>query len=248
MSENPTPVDPAAPPVADGAKARRELVRALVLCAFAVIFVRSFLFELFKIPSSSMVPTLEIGDYIVVSKFNYGLVFPFTSWEFVGWSTPRRGDVIVFLYPKDESLYYIKRVVGLPGDKIEFRGKDLWINGEAVPKEPIEDEAVRAALLRESGDSGELFWENLAGVKHPVKYSSYGSGLSEGAAQSHEVAPDHFFVMGDNRDDSYDSRSWGDVPRSNIRGKAQLVWLSLNRDASWSGDKVRWSRAFSAIH
>src|SRR5947209_5520912 len=107
---------------------RRDLMRALFFCLLAVVVVRSFLFEPFKIPSSSMVPTLRIGDHIFVSKFNYGLSLPFTKLEFLAWSAPKRGDVIVFLFPRDESLHYIKRVIGVPGDKVVFKGKDLYVN------------------------------------------------------------------------------------------------------------------------
>jgi signal peptidase I len=187
-----------------------------------------------------MVPTLQIGDHILVSKFNYGFVFPFTSWEFVGWASPKRGDVIVFIYPKDPSLHYIKRVVGVPGDKVEFRGKELWVNGEAVPKE-FQGEGLEGDKL--------LYQEALAGVSHLVQYSKNTAYDFSRSQDVHEVPADHFFVMGDNRDDSYDSRSWGDVPRANIRGKAQFILLSLDRNANWgTKDKMRWSRAFTAIH
>lgn len=231
------------------AAARKELIRAVVLCFIAVIIVRSFVFELFKIPSSSMVPTLKIGDHIVVSKFNYGFNFPFTTWEFVSWSAPKRGDVIVFIYPKDESLYYIKRVVGIPGDKIEFKGKDLWVNGAPVPKELITDEEEIKRILGDATGTGQVYKEDLNGVVHYVKYSQNNAYEFSRNSEPHVVSDDHFFVMGDNRDDSYDSRSWGDVPRKNLRGKAQMIWISLDRNASWgSTDKVRWARAMTLIH
>lgn len=234
----------------DPAAARREMIRALAICFIAVIFVRAFLFELFKIPSSSMVPTLRIGDHIVVSKFNYGLTFPFISWEFVRWGAPKRGDVIVFIYPKDESLYYIKRVVGVPGDTVEFKGKDLWLNGAPVKKELVADEKLALSVVgNESDSSGVLYRENLDGVEHYVKYSESKAYDFSRNPDPHVVPPDHFFVMGDNRDDSYDSRSWGDVPRHNIRGRAQMIWISLDRNAGWvSSDKIRWSRGMSFIH
>lgn len=256
--------DPPGPPnVPDSSAARNELLRALAICFIAVILVRSFVFELFKIPSSSMVPTLKIGDHIVVSKFNYGLTFPFTSWEFVSWSAPKRGDVVVFIYPKDESLYYIKRVVGVPGDKISFKGKDLYINGEPVPKEPIADPAEVAKVMgtdgrsanqlteeeqQEASETNKLFRENLNGVSHLVRHSDNTAYAFSDGAEAHEVAPDHFYVMGDNRDSSYDSRSWGDVPRKNLRGKAQLIWISLRKVPWNSWNKVRWSRAMTLIH
>ncbi len=237
-------------PVADPALARRELVRALVICFVAVIFVRSFVFELFKIPSSSMVPTLRIGDHIVVSKFNYGLTFPFTAWEFVNWGTPKRGDVIVFIYPKDESLYYIKRVIGLPGDKIDFKGKELSVNGQIVPKEIVSDEnEVRSVLGADDAAPGQLYRETIDGVSHYVKYSNSSAFDYSKNPESYQVQADQFFVMGDNRDDSYDSRSWGNVPRHNVRGQAQLIWISLDRNAGWSSsDKVRWNRSMQIIH
>lgn len=231
---------------ADPAAARKELVRALVICLVAVIIVRSFIFELFKIPSSSMIPTLKIGDHIVVSKFNYGFAVPLTSWEFLSWGNPKRGDVVVFIYPKDDSLYYIKRVVGVPGDKIQFKGKDLWVNDQPVPKTLVTDEKERSAVLG-SGD-GKLYSEEIHGVKHYVVYSDAPDDFSR-SQEPHTVAEGHFFVLGDNRDDSYDSRSWGDVPRHNIRGKAQMIWISLDRDASWgSSQKVRWGRGMTIIH
>ncbi len=243
--ENPTESNEVIAPAA----ARSELFRTLILCLIAVVFVRSFLFELFKIPSSSMVPTLQIGDHIVVSKFTYGLTFPFTSWEFVAWNSPKRGDVVVFVYPKDPSLYYIKRVIGVPGDKIEFKGKDLWVNGEAVKKDPIEDAELQAAILGGPPSGGKLYQEVLDTGAHVVKYSTEKSFDYVAPATVHEVAPDHFFVMGDNRDDSYDSRSWGDVPRANIRGRAQIIWLSVDKNTSWgSSKKIRWSRALTPIH
>lgn len=235
--------------VADATAARKELVRVITICLIAVIIVRSFVLELFKIPSSSMVPTLRIGDHIIVSKFNYGLTFPFTNWEFVSWSTPRRGDVIVFIYPKDESLYYVKRVIGLPGDKIEFKGKDLWVNGQAVKKDPVTDPEEVKSILGPGESPGQLFKETIDGTAHYVKYSQSNAYEFSRNEEPHEVQPDHFFVMGDNRDDSYDSRSWGDVPRKNLRGKAQLVWISLDRNASWGTvQKVRWSRSMTIIH
>jgi signal peptidase I len=237
-------------PVADPVVARKELVRALVICFISVILVRSFVFELFKIPSSSMVPTLRIGDHIVVSKFNYGLTFPFTAWEFVNWSAPKRGDVIVFIYPKDESLYYIKRVIGLPGDKIEFKGKDLSVNGHVIPKQLVSDETeIKTVLGAEDPGAGQLYTETIDGVSHYVKYSNSSAFDYSKNPESYQVAADQFFVMGDNRDDSYDSRSWGNVPRHNIRGKAQVIWVSLDRNAGWSSsDKVRWNRSMQVIH
>lgn len=223
---------------------RRELFKALGFCLAAVIVVRSFLFEPFKIPSSSMVPTLRIGDHIFVSKFNYGLSIPFTKVEFLRWSAPKRGDVVVFLFPRDESLHYIKRVVGIPGDRIEFRDKDLIINGEVVPKEPVTDQAEVDFVLATAAETSELYRERLGDAVHYVQYSK--KKLQSLSRIGHEeVVPEgSYFVVGDNRDESYDSRSWGVVPRENIKGLAQIVWLSLDQKQSWgSSGKIRWDRS-----
>lgn len=227
---------------------RRDLARALVLCITAVIIVRSFIFEPFKIPSSSMVPTLKIGDHIFVSKFNYGLSFPFTKFEMLNWGGPKRGEVIVFLFPREESLHYIKRVIGVPGDKVEFKGKDVFINGELVKKEKVEDpaEIEKATGVREI--TGELYRETLGESVHYVKYSKASGNDFPRSSPPEVVPPDKYFVAGDNRDDSYDSRSWGYVPRENIKGKAQMVWLSLDQEESWGKiAKVRWNRCGTVI-
>lgn len=223
---------------------RKELIKALAFCLAAVIVVRSFLFEPFKIPSSSMVPTLRIGDHIFVSKFNFGLSIPFTKWEFLRWSGPERGDVVVFLFPRDESLHYIKRVVGVPGDRIEFRDKDLLVNGEVVPKEPVTDPQELERVLGAGAATSELYRERLGDAVHYVQYSK--KKLQSLSRIGHEelVPEGSYFVVGDNRDESYDSRSWGVVPRQNIKGLAQIVWLSLDQKQSWgSPSKIRWERS-----
>lgn len=223
-------------------------MRALFLCLLAVVVVRSFLFEPFKIPSSSMVPTLKIGDHIFVSKFNYGLSIPFTKFEFVAWGTPKRGDVIVFLFPRDESLHYIKRVVGVPGDRVEFKGKDLIINGEKVPKVRITEATEIEKITGSTDFTGELYRETLGKSVHYVKYSSNLAYDFSRNNQVEIVPPEKFFVAGDNRDDSYDSRSWGYVPRENIKGRAQMIWLSLDQEENWGKlTKIRWGRCGTLI-
>jgi signal peptidase I len=242
-----SPVDTAST-LQEHAEGRRDLVKALLFCLVAVILVRSFLFEPFKIPSSSMVPTLKIGDHIFVSKFDYGLSLPFTKFELATWGGPKRGEVIVFLFPRDESLHYIKRVIGIPGDKIEFKGKQLWINGQEVPKQLITDPALIEKVTGHRELDGELYKETLGSTAHYVKYSkdvNYDFSRNNPA----EVVPDNsYFVAGDNRDDSYDSRSWGYVPRENIKGRAQMIWLSLDQEKSWGTlNKIRWVRCGTLI-
>ena len=230
-------------------KGRRDLVKALFLCLLAVIGVRSFLFEPFKIPSSSMLPTLKIGDHIFVSKFNFGLSVPFTKMEFIRWGEPKRGDVIVFLFPKDESLHYIKRVIGVPGDKIEFRGRELYINDQLVQKNLVSDPILIEMLTGIKDLSRfEIYKETIDSVTHYVQYK-VGNDYDLSRTNLTQVVPaDSFFVSGDNRDDSYDSRSWGFVSRENIKGKAQTIWLSLNPDSPWGTlNKIRWSRCGTLI-
>lgn len=228
--------------ISEQVEGRKDLLKALLLCIVAVVFVRSFLFEPFKIPSSSMVPSLKIGDHIFVSKFNYSLSIPFTKIQLVSWALPKRGDVIVFLFPRDESLHYIKRVVGVPGDIIEFRGRDLHINGERVAKRPVVDAVTVEKVTGKKEWGGQLFTEVLSGVTHFVQYSKTAYEFSN-TPQVGKVPPDQFFVVGDNRDDSYDSRAWGYVPRENIKGRAQIIWLSLDHDEKWGKlSKIRWER------
>lgn len=226
----------------------QDLVRTLLWSILALIIIRSFIFESFKIPSSSMVPTLHIGDHIFVSKFDYGLSVPFTQIEMIRWSEPKRGDVIVFLYPKDPSLHYVKRVVGVPGDKIEFKGRQLFINDQKVPLNSVQDpKEIEKAY---SGDplEGELYQEEIDGKPHWVRFVSEDQAGFAKMKQIDVIPPDQFFVAGDNRDQSYDSRSWGYVSRANIKGKARLIWLSLKTSDDWiSLRRVAWSRSGTLI-
>lgn len=227
---------------------RNDLMRALLLCILAVVVVRSFLFEPFKIPSPSMVPTLKIGDHIFVSKFSYGLSLPFTKLEFVKWGEPKRGDIIVFLFPKDESLHYVKRVVGVPGDKVEVKGQEVFINGEPQGRTLVSDPEMIKSLNGVEAEGVELYKETLGDVAHYVRYSKAVPKELSRTSVIETVPSNSFFVMGDNRDDSYDSRSWGFVPRENIKGKAQIIWLSLNNDAAWGSlDAIRWNRCGTMV-
>ncbi len=204
----------------------------------ALVFVlRSFLFEPFKIPSSSMVPTLVIGDLILVNKYTYGIRLPVINKKIIEINNPQRGDVMVFKYPKDPSLDYIKRVIGVPGDKIVYKNKRLTINGKEVSYEPLPD-----YLDEEHLTYSKQFLEKLPGVPHrilnderapayvqnpdPFPRHELCSYNLEGFACT--VPPGHYFMMGDNRDNSLDSRYWGFVPDENIVGKAFFVWMNLS--------------------
>src|SRR6185436_11614070 len=200
-----------------------------------VFLLRSFLVEPFKIPSSSMVPTLLVGDFILVNKFTYGIRLPVLNKKIVALGEPKRGDVMVFRYPDDPSLDYIKRVVGVPGDRVEYRNKKLTINGEPVPARQVED-----YLSKERMQFSSRFVETL-GVEHEILQDPDApAGMAGGrsfpfAANCNynvsgltcTVPPGHYFMMGDNRDNSSDSRVWGFVPDENIVGKAFFIWLNL---------------------
>ena len=203
-----------------------------------IVFVlRSFLVEPFKIPSSSMVPTLLVGDFILVNKFTYGLRLPVLNRKIIDINTPKRGDVMVFRFPENPSLDYIKRVVALPGDRIEYREKRLSINGQPVPRRQIDDflsrermQFFRRYLETREGSSHEIL---LDGESPSVMLPSHAFPFSGNCnynttSLTCTVPPGHYFVMGDNRDNSSDSRVWGFVPDENIVGRAFFIWLNLN--------------------
>jgi signal peptidase I len=202
-----------------------------------VFFLRSFLYEPFKIPSMSMVPTLQVGDLILVNKFTYGIRLPIINKKIVELNDPKRGDVMVFKYPRDMSQDYIKRVIGVPGDKITYENKRLTVNGKPVEYTPLED-----YLNEESLTYSKQFKENLTGTEHRVIVTEAAPTVnlsdvkdfphSEACTYRYEgftcvVPAGNYFMMGDNRDNSADSRYWGFVPDKNIVGKAFFVWMNL---------------------
>ncbi len=203
----------------------------------AVVFVlRSFLFEPFKIPSGSMIPTLQVGDLILVNKFHYGVRLPVINKKIIANHDPARGDVMVFHYPINPQVDYIKRVVGLPGDEISYQNKQLRINGQLIQETPKPDYFVEGSSVYE-----QAFEENLSGVKHPIltradrpsqvvpfnsfEFKDNCTYNAEGVIC--KVPPGHYFMMGDHRDDSEDSRYWGFVPDENIVGRAFFVWMNF---------------------
>jgi signal peptidase I len=203
----------------------------------AIVFLlRSFVAEPFRVPSGSMLPTIVEGDLILVNKFVYGVRLPVLNIKVVGNKSPQRGDIMVFRLPKDPSVDYIKRVVGVPGDTVAYLNKRLTINGQEASKTPMPD-----YLAEKSMRYARRFEEQTGAVKHSIlNYENSGSFVSmveqfplkENCQYSIEgvvckVPAGHYFMMGDNRDDSVDSRFWGFVPEENIVGKAFLVWLNF---------------------
>jgi len=203
-----------------------------------VFFLRSFLYEPFKIPSSSMVPTLLVGDLILVNKFTYGVRLPIINKKIIELNNPQRGDVMVFKYPRDMSQDYIKRVVGVPGDKITYENKKLTVNGKPIAYTQLDD-----YLNEDSLQYSKQATENLNGVEHRIIATESAPSVnvaqvmdfpnSEACSYRSEgftctVPAGNYFMMGDNRDNSLDSRYWGFVPDKNIVGKAFFVWMNLS--------------------
>jgi signal peptidase I len=215
-----------------------EYSRSLFPVILIVLLLRSFLIEPFRIPSGSMMPTLLVGDFILVNKFAYGLRLPVLDTKFIEVGEPERGDVIVFRYPKEPSIDYIKRVVGLPGDLIGYYNKQVFINGK--PMEQEQKGTFQGVGAGVSMSGAELRKEYLDSVEHNILIDPT-RGTVEGEFR---VPNGSYFVMGDNRDNSNDSRYWGVVPEENLVGKAFMIWMNWDGEA----DGVGWSRIGSDIH
>ncbi|MDD4915265.1 MAG: signal peptidase I [Methylococcales bacterium] len=197
-----------------------EYARSFFPVVLIVLILRSFLFEPFRIPSGSMMPTLLIGDFILVNKFSYGVRLPVLNTKFIGMGEPERGDIVVFRFPKQPSVDYIKRVIGLPGDRIAYFDKKLYINGQ--PAKQVSLGSYKGVGQGANMTGSELLTEDLDGVEHDIL-------IHQGAATVEDVfvvPKGQYFVMGDNRDNSNDSRYWGTVPEGNLVGKAFFIWMN----------------------
>jgi len=197
----------------------KEYLEPIAIAILIALFIRTFVVQAFKIPSSSMEPTLQVGDHILVSKFIYGIKIPFTQTKLSQFKNPQRGDVIVFIYPKDSSKDFIKRVVGIGEDRIDIEGNKVYVNGKQM-----EDPWGHYDTKNE--------WRKNLGPVGPFE---------------HVVVPkDHLFVLGDNRDNSQDSRFWGFVHVSEVKGKAFVIYFSgpsfLNILFPWIWDEISWMR------
>lgn len=233
-----------------------DTVKTLFYAIVIAILIRTFLFEPFKIPSGSMYPTLYVGDYLFVSKYTYGYSkhsLPFSMPLFEGriWADePNRGDVVVFKFPQDNKTDYIKRIIGLPGDKVKLEEGRLYVNGELVNREEIED-----FVIRDSQGNAERYHQYIETLPNDVKHKILEVSDSESEDNLPEltVPQAYYFVMGDNRDRSDDSRvNVGFVPFENLVGKARFLFFSHNDDGAWYKPwtwpkKIRWERLFNKI-
>ena len=203
-----------------------EYAKAFFPVLVLVLVLRSFLFEPFQIPTGSMIPTLEIGDFILVNKYAYGLRLPVIGTKLVDVDEPQRGEVMVFI-PPHENQYYIKRVIGLPGDTVRYEDGALYINRELVYSEASGATTINSAF---GAVPGTLHTEVIGGIEHTIQTKNQSR---RSQARSMWVVPaDSYFMMGDNRDESSDSRMWGVVPEENIVGKAVAVWM--HKEPGWN--------------
>ena len=212
-----------------------EYSRSFFPVFLIVLLLRSFLIEPFRIPSGSLEPTLLVGDFLAVNKFAYGLRLPVLETKILSIANPKTGDITVFRWPPDPSFDYIKRVIGVPGDKVVYHDKVLTINGKEMKQTFIEYTTDDS-----SGKTVAKYEENLNGIKHAIFVRPDVSAVDFEV----EVPANHYFMMGDNRDDSADSRFWGFVDDKYLRGKAFLVWMSWNSKT----DMVRWSKIGHLLH
>lgn len=217
-----------------------EFSRFLFPVVIIVLVLRTFMAEPFKIPSGSMLPTLEIGDFILVNKFTYGLRLPVGHQKILSLGEPERGDVMVFRYPKNPNVDYIKRVVGLPGDEVAYYNKRLYINGDPVQLDSLNSEyKAQPGVMR--------YQEVLGGVKHEILLND----TSFARDFIVNVPEGRYFVMGDNRDRSSDSRVWGFVPEENLVGQAFAIWMNwdctLSALSRFACHMPQWGRIGTVI-
>ena len=198
----------------------KDYLEPIVIAILIALFIRTFVVQAFKIPSSSMEPTLRVGDYLLVSKFIYGIRIPYTDIKFFQFRKPHRGNVIVFVFPLDPSKDFIKRVIGTEGEKVQIIDKKIYINDKLID-DPWGD------------------FEKIGSVQYRQAIENFGPVI---------VPKDSLFVMGDNRNNSEDSRFWGFLHVNAVKGKAFILYFSWDRNANNLLDKIRWSRIGKLIH
>lgn len=209
-----------------------------------ILAIRWAVIEPYVIPSGSMIPNLLIHDHIAVQKFSFGLRLPFSDRWLVRWADPHRGDIVVFRFPENPEVFYIKRLIGLPGDKIEVTDGRVTVNGETWPLAPA------PAAAEDDAEDFDYFRETVAGRDHLVRFQK--GRLESGTARDWTLADGEYFFMGDNRDQSSDGRVWGTVPDRNLIGRAWFVWLSCDEmlDSArfvCNPSTIRWNRFLKSV-
>lgn len=226
-----------------------EYARSFFPVLAIVLVFRSFIAEPFRIPSGSMIPTLLIGDFIVVNKFSYGLRLPVSNTKILDLGQPQRGEVVVFFKPKDPRKQqdpqagqtFVKRLVGLPGDRVLYRNHELYVNGERVEQRRIGGYVGTASNADQAGST--LFSETLGGISHQILQEP--QQRTPNTPGEIVLGPEQYYMMGDNRDHSSDSREWGPVPEANLVGKVTYIWFHWD----WQrAGVVEWRRLFSRVH
>lgn len=223
-----------------------DYARSFFPVLLIVFLLRGFVVEPFRIPSGSMLPTLEIGDFILVNKFAYGVRLPILHSKVIEVADPERGDVVVFRYPGDNKTSYIKRLIGLPGDTIEYRNRQLYVNGNVIKSEYAGD-----YIPTGESHAHDQFSQTVSTTDQTNELVQFSTllekrkGLNSRDSKSWLVPQGHYFMMGDNRDNSADSRSWGFLPDKNVVGKAFFVWFHWNTQDK--GDGIQLSRVGTSI-
>ena len=241
--------------------ATRQYAESIGLALGVALLLRAFVVEAFQIPSGSMIPTLEVGDHIFVSKFAYAISIPFSNAKIAELGKPKRGDIIVFKYPPDQNIDYIKRVMGLPGESLEVRHNEVFIDGRPMAREQLHESCVADDGKNDGKDfdgdderhACEVWLEHLETKSHVTHQEPLRSGSSDFGPV--KIPAGHYFAMGDNRDNSKDSRVWGFVPFELIKGRALVIWWS--RDPARGGlspagiadwfTSIRWRRFFQRV-
>lgn len=229
-------------------KLMREYTESLIVAIMLALVLRFFVISAYKIPTGSMLPTLKVGDFIFAYKLPYGFPIPFTDGERWSASLPERGDVVVFRYPGNENVNYVKRVVGLPGDQIAIKNKKLYINDIESSYRPLPQDVIRDvpsaeyySAFREDFRTPGNEMTHVVMNNHADQADFFGPVV---------VPPGQVFVLGDNRDSSDDSRYWGAVPVSHLEGRVIMVWLSVDWMNTWGGERfpsLRWDRVFKKV-
>lgn len=222
----------------------REYLESLIVAVLLALVIRFFVISAYKIPTGSMVPTLKVGDFIFSYRLPYGVPIPFSGGKRISMELPKRGDVVVFRYPENPRVNYVKRVIGLPGDRIEIKNHELYIN-EVKSEYEIKTPDLIADLP--SNELYDVYEEKIGTTSHLVLRSKSDEADFFGPMV---VPPGEVFVLGDNRDTSDDSRYWGSVPVRNLDGKVIMIWMSFDWNSRWGDDRfpsVRTERLFKSV-